>query len=138
MTANILGGAVTIPFRPSRGNYSFTTSINNVTYNFNVLWNTREKDVDAKIDGAWYFDVLDDALNPIASGLKVVLGAFIGRLVSDPLFTDGCFIAIDTSGVEKEAGYDDFGVNDDGSTCRVVVKWIPVLELMYQLQQLGL
>ncbi len=131
-TANVLGGAITLPFQPSIGNYNFTSTINNIPYNFNVLWNTRDEDPDNGIAGAWYFDVLDSSFNPIITGVKIVLGAFLGRLCSDPLFTTGCFVAIDTSGNEQEAGYDDIGMNPDGTTNRVVVKWIPVLELQYQ------
>lgn len=138
MTANILGGAVTLPFVPSNGNYSFNTTINNVPYTFNVLWNTRDADPDNGIEGAWYFDVLDATNTPIVTQVKVVLGAMLGRLSSDLLFLTGCIVAIDTSGGEREAGYDDIGVNPDGSTNRVLVKWIPVLELQYQKAQAAL
>jgi len=134
---NVLGGAVTLPFVPSVGNYDFDTAINGIPYHFNVLWNTRDADPDNGIEGAWYFDVLDASSNPIVTQMKVVLGAFIGRLSSDPLFTTGCIIAIDTSGKEQEAGYDDIGVNADGTTNRVLVKWVPVLELQYQKSQVG-
>lgn len=93
--------ALLIPFQPSLPFYTFSTTIDNVEYVFNVRWNGR--------DGAWYFDVSEVDNVPIASGVKVVLGGFLGRAINHPLFRDGVIVAVDTSDAGKDATFDDIG-----------------------------
>ena len=42
-------------------------------------------------------------------GVKVVLGTYLGRSCAHPLFTEGVFVAIDTTNKHAEATYDDLG-----------------------------
>lgn len=105
---------IVLPFVPSIGRYRFGTVIEETQYLFDVRWNTR--------DLAWYFDLREADETIIASGLKIVLGIFIGRQSTHPLFDDGVFVAHDESGQEKDAGYDDLGT-------RVLVKFITKLEI---------
>ena len=73
---------------------------------FDFHWNARE--------GAWYFDVLADDETVLAAGVKVILGATLatarraGDLISVGEF--GAFVVIDTSGEDREPGFDDIGL----------------------------
>lgn len=109
---------VELPFSPSIGQYTFTATIETVQYVFNVRWNTR--------DSAWYFDVLEADTTPIVYGLKIVLGTYIGRRTNHPLFNDGVIVAVDLSGQETDAGFDDLGI-------RVALQYIPALDLIIRL-----
>lgn len=123
MPANVVDGAIILPFRPSVGSYDFTCAINQRTYVWFARWNTRDK--------AWMLDISDENSKPIIVGVKVVLGAFLGRMRQDvPLFTEGVLVATDLSinhnnGQGKEAGFDDFGT-------RVIVQYIPILEWLFR------
>ncbi len=94
-------------------------------YGFRFRWNA--------IDEAWYMDVADAADQPIASGIKVVLGIYLGRrfVAAHPLFRDGVFVAADTSGKRQDAGLLDFGT-------RVTLTYVPVEDLLAILNQAGL
>lgn len=92
---------VEIPLVPSVPNYRRTTTIEDSTYIFDVRWNARES--------AWYFDLLEEDETPIRIGLKIVLGTFIGRTCHHPLFQAGAFIALDSSGENRDPGLDDLG-----------------------------
>jgi hypothetical protein len=83
------------------------TPINGRTYNVLLRWNTRDRD--GGNDGAWYMDVRESDNTPIAIGLKLVLGRYIGRYVNHPLFRDGVFVVDDTTGKHTETRFDDFG-----------------------------
>ncbi len=108
--------AVVIPFQnPPLPFYQFSTTIENVEYFFNVRWNGR--------DQAWYFDVLTLDNEPIASGIKVVLGTFLGRTTIHPLFRNGAFAALDNSSSGKDAGFYDLGT-------RVIVIWMSTAEIL--------
>lgn len=113
--------AIEVPFVPSIGAYRFTTVIETKQYVFDVRWNTR--------DAAWYFDVLDADESPIVKSIKVVLGAYLGRLSHHPLFTNGVMVAVDLSGQELDATFDDFGT-------RVAIQYIPVLDLIVRIKSL--
>ena len=91
-----------IPFVPSLANYTFSTSLEGIMYTFVVRWNQR--------DAAWYFDLLDASDTPIASGIKIVLGCYLGstRSYVQP-FRSGVFVVNDTSGAGRDAGFDDLG-----------------------------
>lgn len=106
-----------LPVTPSLGNYGFGTTLQGTQYNFAFRWNARDN------GGAWYFSVYDVANNPIKTGIKVVLGAYLGCTCLDPLFTQGVFVAVDMSNDELDPGFDDFGT-------RVLFKYVPVLDLL--------
>lgn len=91
-----------LPFVPSIGNYQFETYIEDVNYVFDVRWNER--------DAAWYFDISDADGKVISSGLKLVIGANVGRYSNNPLFTQGVFAVVDTSGEQRDPGFDDIGI----------------------------
>lgn len=88
--------------------YEMGTTIEGRNYLFNMRWN--------EWDQSWYFDLLDpDVVNddgeaePIVSGIKVVLGAQLGRRSTDPRMPNGSIFASDLSGAGKEAGRNDLG-----------------------------
>jgi len=117
-----------LPVVPGAVNYDFGTTIEGVGYIIQIQWNERDKAYDANgnaiTDGAFYFSVYDVGGNPLASGVKIVLGAYLGRrFVNVPLFADGVFTAYDTSGEGVDAG-----INDLGS--RVLLLYIPNHDLM--------
>lgn len=113
-------GAVILPVVPSVGLYRFGTSILGSPYIFDVRWNSREF--------AWYMDVLEIDETPIVYGIKIVLGVFLGRRSRHKLFTQGVLIAGDSSGVDREATFDDLGT-------RIKLIYIPVVELMTRVAQ---
>ena len=90
-----------IPFVPSVAEYRFGTVLDDETYIFDVRWNSRA--------GAWFFNLLDIEEIPIAIGVRIVLGTFLARLANHPLLTAGVMVAVDNSGEEREAGFDDLG-----------------------------
>jgi hypothetical protein len=109
-----------LPLQPSIGAYRFSSTLMGTSYWFDFRWDTT--------DDAWFFDIKEIDETPIALGLKLVLGAFIGRHVPHILFRRGVFAAYDTSGDQKEAGFDDAGT-------RVILKYIPGTDVMRRLSQ---
>ena len=99
-----------LPLVPSTPNYRFATTLDGTSYVFDVRWNAR--------DEAWYLDVYDQNETLIRAGVKIVLGALLGRRSVDPAFPDGLLIATDLSGEGREATFDDLGT-------RVVVIFTP-------------
>ena len=112
--------AVEVPFVPSIGYYRFGTTLVERPYIFDVRWNSR--------DESWRFDVREVDETLIIAGVKIVLGAYLGRVSSHRLFKEGVFVAVDLSGQRRDATYDDLGT-------RVVVEYIPVLELIARLSR---
>lgn len=112
-----------LPFIPSVAAYEFSVEIDGVSYTFDVRWNSRA--------AAWYFDVLEGDGTPIARGLKIVLGCYIGggRFTHD-LFRLGVFVAIDTSQEGRDATFDDLGT-------RVEVRHVPMPELIGRVSGTG-
>jgi hypothetical protein len=107
---------VVLPFTPSVAYYTFSTTLADRIYIFDVHWNAR--------DLAWYFDLLDSNSNVIASGVKVVLGAVLARWgVNDPLIQQGSLVAKDTSKQDREAGFDDLGT-------RVQVRYYTIYDIL--------
>lgn len=108
--------SITIPLRASLANYEFNTTINEVTYAFSMRWNAR--------DSAWYMDILEVDQTPVVYGVKIVLGTYLGRTTNHPLFRSGVMTVTDTTGVGREAGFDDIG-------SRVVVQWYSNAEVVF-------
>lgn len=90
-----------IPFQQSLPLYDFTTVLDSVSYGFHVRWNGR--------DGAWFFDLMTIDGAPIAMGIKIVLGCFLGERCTDPNFPAGKMIVGESSGSGLDAGLDDMG-----------------------------
>jgi len=105
---------ITLPFVPSVPFYTFTTTIEDAPYNFNVRWNTR--------DAAWYFDVTSEDGTVLREGVKVVLGAFLGRACTLAFFEKGVLVARDSTDAGIDAKFDDIGT-------RVQVFYMTALEL---------
>jgi hypothetical protein len=110
--------ALKLPFVGSILNYTFSTTIAGASYRFDVHFNER--------DEAWRFSLFEADSKPIIYGVKIVLGAFLGRKSRHRLFADGVFVAMDLSGKSREATFEDLGT-------RVVVQWVPALELIRRL-----
>lgn len=100
-----------IPFEPGVPSYRMATVIDGTAYLFDVRWNGRDNidPVTGEPIGAWWFDILAENETPIAIGLKVALGAYIGRYIQHPLFREGVLVAVDTEGTKREATLDDLG-----------------------------
>lgn len=118
--------ATLIPFRPSVPFYDFSTTIENVDYQFNVRWNGREN----RGKGAWFFDVYETDGTVIAEGVKIVLGAYLARWVNHPLFREGVIVAVCTADSGKDAGFDDIGVTGEGVSQRVQVMRLTLAEVL--------
>ena len=93
--------AGTIPFITSVNNYRLSVAIDAVQYLFDVHWNEREQ--------AWYMDIRHSDETEILVGIKIVLGTSLGIRSQDPFFQTYTLRAIDLSGQQKDAGFDDLG-----------------------------
>lgn len=111
-----------LPLVPSVASYRFGVALNENQYIIDVHWNSREE--------AWYLDWYKEDDTVIAIGLKVVLGAYLGRTKTVPPFSEGSLVAVDTSGESIEATFDDLG-------SRVIVRYIPVEDLIPLRDQVG-
>lgn len=99
---------VTLPLQPSNPSYRVGVTLAGVQYLLDMRWNAR--------DAAHYMDILDETGDPIRTGIKVVLGTFLGQRSVDRQAPYGLLVAVDTSGQGVDAGIDDMGA-------RVVVKF---------------
>ena len=105
-----------LPLTPGVPAYRVATALGDVGYVFDLRWNHR--------DECWYLDAFeDDGVTAIFYGVKIVLGAHLGRIHRHALVTDGALIAYDTSRQLIDAGLDDLG-------SRVVVVYVPADELL--------
>lgn len=111
-----------IPIQQGEPNYRIGIAIQGVAYLMDVRWNVR--------DAAWYLDLYDQNEKPIRTGLKCMLGTYLGRTCNQSPFTDGVFRVCDTSGVGRDATFDDFGG-------RVQLVFIPTLDLLALYQKVG-
>lgn len=105
---------VAIPLDATDPFYRVGVTLEDIPYILDVRWNGR--------DGAWYFDLLDVAEDPVRCGIKIVLGAFLGIRSRDPRMFPGTLVAEDTSGESRDATIDDLGT-------RVVVYYYTAAEL---------
>lgn len=78
-----------------------TLTVGDVTYDLTFRWNAR--------DEGWYLDVYDPDHAQIAAGIRIVLGAYLGRRIKHPLFRDGVLVAIDTTDQGLDATLTDLG-----------------------------
>jgi hypothetical protein len=96
-------------------NYRFGTTLNNTAYVIDVRWNAD--------DSSWYMDFFaEDGETVLATGIRIVLGTYLGRHKWVPPFTAGVFVAYDLSGQRKDPGFDDLGT-------RVVVRYFTAEEV---------
>ena len=92
---------IQIPTRTDLGLYRMEVDLEGETFRLDFQFNERE--------GAWYFDLADEAGNPIRSGLKVVTGFPLTRLIRDLRRPKGELVAVDTTGQSREAVLDTLG-----------------------------
>jgi hypothetical protein len=95
-----------LPISPSVPWQEMTVDIDDpsatpATYIFEFKINSR--------DNTWYMNVTDINRLPIATGVRVVLGTYLGRRYQHILFRHGVLVAIDTAQLGKDAGIDDLG-----------------------------
>jgi hypothetical protein len=89
-----------IPLIPSRNNYTLVVPIDGTSYLFdNIHWNAFEE--------SWYLDLREQDETPILSGIKLVLGVRLGRASTHPFFQAHMLHLSDTSGQQKDPGFDD-------------------------------
>lgn len=113
---------IDIPVIPSEANYRFGVAIEDASYLVDMRWNSR--------DEAWYMDWFTVDEEVVALNLKVLLGVYIGRRYPLPPFSQGVLVAVDTSGDQVEAKFDDMGT-------RVVLRYIPIIDLITQRNAAG-
>lgn len=75
---------IEIPLTPGLFDYAFTVDIDEVTYNFRMVYNLRSK--------IYYLDVRDIDRNPILMGYPLVEGANTSRLSVPGLFGGVLFV----------------------------------------------
>lgn len=110
--------SVFIPVVPSDPNNQFQVSLNDQMYTFDIRWNRR--------DNAYYFDLSDDQGQLIVAGVKIVLGALLGRRSAHPFFEQNVLVAVDSTLTNVDAGFDDLG-------SRVFLKHMTVGEYLAEL-----
>ena len=92
---------IQIPTRIDLGIYRMQVDLDGETFTLDFQFNERE--------GAWYFDLADEARSPIRSGIKVVTGFSLTRLIRDLRRPKGEMVAVDTTGQRREALLDTLG-----------------------------
>ena len=110
--------SVSLPLIPSLSNYTFTTTLDNVTYAFTVRWNA--SDSTSAVGGAWYMDIAAADKTLIRAGIKVVIGCILGGLETNPAYPPGALYVVDLANPNAplDAGFDDLGA-------RVIVVYTP-------------
>lgn len=89
-----------LPIKSGVANDQFDVTIGEQIYTFDVHWNAREE--------AWYFDMSDSNKLLIVGGVKMVLGALLGRRSTHPFFRENV-LAMVTTDENVDATFEDFG-----------------------------
>lgn len=93
---------VEIPVSSENPHSFFTTTLSNVTYGFEFIWNARAE--------AWFFSLYDVEEEPIVSGRKVVVSTpLLETFRWDARIPSGTLYALDTSGQDLDPGEKDLG-----------------------------
>lgn len=90
-----------LPTRTDLAIYRERVDLEGDTFTLDFQYNSRE--------GAWYFDLLDADATPIRSGIRVVVGVPLLRLIHGAGKPAGEMMATDQSGEDQEAGAEDLG-----------------------------
>ena len=78
-----------IPIEPGVPEQKLSIGLDREVYVLRFRWNGSD---DVR-KGAWYMDAWEaDGTTPIAFGIKLVLGALLGRRYNHPLFVGGLFL----------------------------------------------
>lgn len=90
-----------IPFKPGIPQQEFEVTLAGVPYWVETHWN--------EADQAHYLDLYEVNLDPIAIGLKIVLGCKLGDTYLHPFFVGRALIVVDDSNTGLDARVDDLG-----------------------------
>lgn len=90
-----------VPLTPSVPAYHLETVLDDVTFVLDVRWNYRTEQ--------WQVSISDADGAPLATGVALVLGAFLGRRTADARMPAGVLVLSDLSGAGVDAGFDDLG-----------------------------
>lgn len=90
-----------IPFTTGDNNYRLAVPLDGTIYLFDVRWNSS--------DASWYMNILTEDEVSIADGVKLVLGNALGKHNPNLFFQSHLLKLVDTSGKNRDAGYDDLG-----------------------------
>lgn len=94
-----------IPFTPGNPNETLEVTLDGKPYVMVTRWNS----TDNNKTGAFYLDLYTVSLVPICTGMKIVLGALLGRRCTHPFFVGRALFAYDKSNSGRECGVDDLG-----------------------------
>ena len=111
---------IALPVIPNVAYYTFSTVIETEVYTFVFRWNVR--------DASWYFDCTMEDGTVLQQGVRVVLGAYLGRACTQGFFNQGVLVARDTSGQGLEAKFEDFGT-------RVELLYLSALDIQAMLDK---
>lgn len=100
--------SIFIPVIPSNTNNQFQITLGDDIYTFDIHWNSR--DDAGSGDGAYYFDLYDSAGLPVVVGVKIVLGALLGRRSAHPFFLTNVLVAVDSTLTNLDTNFDELGV----------------------------
>lgn len=92
---------VILPTRTDLAVYTTEIDLDGETFIFDFQFNAR--------DGFWYFDLSDALGVPIRSGVKVVTGFSLTRLIRDIRRPPGEMLTVDPTDRDREAGLEDLG-----------------------------
>jgi len=91
---------ITVPLTPGLFDYAFTVDIDEVMYNFRMVYNSRSR--------IYYLDIRDIDRNPILMGYPLVEGANTGRFSIPGLF-GGLLLVFDTSRKQENGDKETMG-----------------------------
>lgn len=92
---------VRLPILQVSARFRFAVELEGVSYTLTFRWNDR--------DGAWFLDVGDGNGTPIVTGIKMVINCMLLGRATDSRLPAGDFIALDTSGANLDAEFQDLG-----------------------------
>jgi len=91
-----------LPINQEGAQFQFSTELDGTTFGLLFRWNDRV--------GQWSMDVLDGEGVAIVTGIRVVLDVpLLSRYRGLAATPPGDIIAVDTSGTQTEAGFEDIG-----------------------------
>lgn len=90
-----------IPLIPSEPYYSFSMGLDDLTFTFDVRWNSRGE--------FWVFDLYDSEGEAVQHGNVIMLGNFPLWRVSKANKPSGMFAVVDLSEEGTDATFDDIG-----------------------------
>jgi len=93
--------ALEIPTSTELVSYSQRTQLEGRDYL--LVFDFRER------EGRWFLDLLDNEEEPLACGVKLVVGARLLRRKTDPRLPPGDFLVVDLEGQGRDPGFGELG-----------------------------